>query len=359
VTRVVICGYYGFGNAGDEAVLAGILVALRSRLPHADVVVLSANPAQTRRLHGVKAVSRITGALWTLPRADLFISGGGSLIQDVTSARSALYYLSVLGLATALAKATVVYAQGIGPLHRGWVRALARRILARTTLITVRDEGSAGALTDLGIVRPVHLVADPAFALIPAPAAQIQDLIGSHHVPRIGVALRPWRANAFVDSLVEGLRKASNQLGGTEIVVLAFHPERDLPLCTRVARDLGGRVLAGLSPADLVAVVGTMDVVVGVRLHALIASVLTGVPPIGLSYDLKVDGLFRRVGVGRLLPLESLAADDLCAAVLSAWEHREALRPRLRQQAVTLREAALHTADLTTALIAGPTADRA
>jgi polysaccharide pyruvyl transferase CsaB len=357
VSRVVISGYYGFGNAGDEAVLAGILVGLRSRLPHVDVVVLSGNPAHTRRLHGVKAVSRIAGALRTLPGADLFISGGGSLIQDVTSARSALYYLGVLGLATVLAKATVVYAQGVGPLRRGWVRALARRILARTTLITVRDENSVNVLKDLGIVRPVHLVADPAFALVPTPAAQIQDVISSHHFPRIGVALRSWGDDAFVDALVEGLRAARRRLGETEFVVLALHPDRDLALCTRVAQDVGGRVLAGLPPQDLMTVVGTVDVLVGVRLHALIASVVMGVPPVGLSYDPKVDGFLRRIGLGRVLSLEGLRSDDLCDAVCAAWEERETLRPRLREHAVALREAALRAAELTHALLTTPHAD--
>lgn len=358
MTRVVIGGYYGFGNVGDEAVLAGILVALRSSLPHDDVVVLSGNPTQTRRLHGVKAAPRITGALRTLPGADLFISGGGSLIQDVTSARSALYYLGVLGLATVLARATVVYAQGIGPLRRGWVRALARRILARTTLITVRDEDSVGVLKDLGIVRPVHLVADPAFVLVPTPSGQIQDVIGSHHAPRIGVAPRSWRDDAFVDALVEGLRAARRRLGETEFIVLALHPDRDLALCTRVAQDVGGRVLAGLPPRDLMAVVGTMDLLVGVRLHALIASVLMGVPPIGLSYDPKVDGFLRRIGLGRLLPLAGLRSDDLCDAVCATWEERETLRPRLREHAVALREAALHAAELTCALLGSPKEDR-
>jgi polysaccharide pyruvyl transferase CsaB len=355
--RVVISGYYGFGNAGDEAVLAGILTALRSHLPHADVVVLSGNPTQTRRLHGAKAVSRITGALRTLPGADLFISGGGSLIQDVTSARSALYYLGVLGLATVLARATVVYAQGIGPVRRGWVRVLARLILARTTLITVRDDDSVSALTDLGIVRPVHLVADPAFVLVPTPADQIQDVIGSHHIPRIGVALRSWRDDAFVDALVEGLRAARRRLGETEIVVLALHPECDLALCTRVAQAVGGRVLAGLPPSDLMAVVGTMDLLVGGRLHALIASVLMGVPPIGLSYDPKVDGFMRRIGLGRPLALAGLRSDDLCDAVWAMWEERETLRPRLREHAVALREGALHAAELTRALLASPHPD--
>ncbi len=356
--RVVISGYYGFGNAGDEAVLAGILTALRSRVPEADVVVLSGDPAQTQRLHGVTAASRIIGALQTLPGADLFISGGGGLIQDVTSARSALYYLCVLGVATVLTRATVVYAQGVGPLRRRWVRSLTGAVLARVTLITVRDEDSRRVLHELGISRPVHLVADPAFALTPTPATQIQDVLRSRARLRIGVALRSWGDDAFVGPLSDGLKAVRDRLGA-EMVLLAFHPDRDLAICTRVARAVGGRVLAGLPPAELLAVVGAMDLLVGARLHALIAAVRTGVPPIGLSYDPKVDGFFRRIGVGRLLPLVGLRADDLYGAVLATWQERETLQARLHEQAVVLRQEALRAADLTAALLTGIATDRA
>jgi polysaccharide pyruvyl transferase CsaB len=356
--RVVISGYYGFGNAGDEAVLAGILAALRARVPGADVVVLSGDPANTQRLHGVKAASRILGALRTLPGASLFISGGGGLIQDVTSARSALYYLCVLGVATVLTRATVVYAQGVGPLRRPWVRWLTAAVLARVTLLTVRDEDSRRVLLDLGISRPVHVVADPAFALTPTPATQIQELVGLSAGVRIGVALRSWGDDAFVGPLVAGLKAARDRLGA-ELVLLAFHPDRDLAICTRVARAVGGRVLAGLPPAELVAVAGAMDLLVGARLHALIAAVSTGVPPIGLSYDPKVDGLFRRIGVGRCLSLVDLEADDLCAAILATWQERVALRARLREHAIALKQQALRAAELTAALLAGTVTDHA
>src|SRR2546428_13135892 len=123
--RIVVSGYYGFGNGGDEAVLEAIVGALRARLPQAQVVVLSAAPDQTRLLHGVAGVSRTTGALPAIAGADLFISGGGTLIQDATSARSALYYLGLLGVATVLAHATMGYAAGIGPVRLGGSRRLA------------------------------------------------------------------------------------------------------------------------------------------------------------------------------------------------------------------------------------------
>lgn len=348
--RIVVSGYYGFGNGGDEAVLGAMIGALRARLPQAQVVVLSGAPHQTTMLHGVASVSRTTRALPAIAGADLFISGGGSLIQDATSVGSALYYLGLLGLATVLARATMVYAAGIGPVRRGWLRRLAGRILNRVTLITVRDEDSRGLLQQLAVRRPVQVVADPAFALDPAPATEIRDLVGVPRSPRIGVALRPWGDGRFLQPLMDGLRKACREIGA-EVVALAFHPDRDLAVCVRAARATGGRALAGLSPREMMAVVGALDLVVGMRLHSLVYAVACGVPPIGVSYDPKVEGLLKSVGVGRLLSLPALTAEDVCREVRAAWDERPTVRGRLAAQAASLREAALRAADLAAGLL--------
>src|SRR5439155_1447425 len=143
--------------------LTGDLLVARPRtkeylIGHPALVLAAAAAAAGWRLAGapLAAVGAIGQA--GIVGADLFISGGGSLVQDVTSARGALYYLGLLGLATRLAHATMVFAAGIGPLRRGWLRALARRILNRVTLITVRDEGSRRLLQQLAVHRPVQVV---------------------------------------------------------------------------------------------------------------------------------------------------------------------------------------------------------
>ena len=93
MSRLVISGYYGFGNAGDEAMLAAILEAILEVVPEADITVISGNPRHTAEKHGVKAVGRfdVTGIFNAIKRCDLLISGGGSLLQDVTSNRSLDY----------------------------------------------------------------------------------------------------------------------------------------------------------------------------------------------------------------------------------------------------------------------------
>lgn len=348
--RAVISGYYGFGNVGDEAVLAAMLAALRARVPQAQITVLSGDPAQTRRVHGVSAVSRSVGAVRVIVGADVFISGGGSLIQDATSARSALYYLALLGLATVLARRVMVYAQGVGPLRRRWLRKLSALIVNRVDVVTVRDEESRRLLQDAGVRRPIHLVADPAFALEPAPPARVADVVGRTRRPRIGLVLRPWGDDGYLAALLDGIRGACADLGG-EVVVLAFHPARDLRVCARAARALGARVVAGLPAQEAMAVVGTLDLLVGMRLHALIWAAALGVPAVGLAYDPKIVSLFRQLGAGDTLSLESMQADRVRGELLGAWEKRESWRSRSRAQAALLRDDALRTADLAAALL--------
>src|SRR5579862_5696826 len=118
--RFTVSGYYGCGNAGDEAVLAGIKEALQRQAgDEAQMIVLSQNPAETRRLHGLAAVDRMSLSMVrrVLSETDLLLSGGGSLLQDTTSIRSLLYYLWIARTAYSIGKPVMFYAQGIGPLR--------------------------------------------------------------------------------------------------------------------------------------------------------------------------------------------------------------------------------------------------
>jgi len=92
---VGVAGYYGFRNAGDEAILEAIARELKAR-GH-EVVALSGDPKRTREDHGLRAYHRLNPL--ALLRADLWLLGGGGLLQDATSALSLTYYLSVLRLA--------------------------------------------------------------------------------------------------------------------------------------------------------------------------------------------------------------------------------------------------------------------
>lgn len=282
--RLVVSGYYGFGNGGDEAVLAVIVAAFRRRDPGIELVVISGDPADTTARHGVRAVGR--GALSTIRalwRSDGLVSGGGGLLQDRTSRASLLYYAGLMLLAALLRRPVFVYAQGVGPLSHRLSRRVAAAALRRAAYVSVRDEASLEQARALGIDR-AELVPDPAIALSPAmsPGAG-----GSQ--PRIVVAVRPWPGWAafeprFVDALAE--------LRGTHrLSFVAMQPSSDGALAARLVARLGaGSDLAHWSDlSELMGHIASARLVLGMRLHSLVLAAAAGVPFVAISYDPKVD----------------------------------------------------------------------
>lgn len=160
--NIVISGYYGFHNAGDEAMLLAILQALRKTFDAPSITVISGNPSDTAKTFGVKAVPRfgILPILSSLFRTDLLISGGGSLLQDVTSWKSMIYYLTIIIFGVLFRKQVFLYSQGIGPVRYRIIRIILKHVLNHVDAITVRDSESKGFLQRLGVHRTIYTTAD-------------------------------------------------------------------------------------------------------------------------------------------------------------------------------------------------------
>src|SRR5690625_3846664 len=141
---LLISGYYGFDNSGAEAVLWSILTALeaeaeRMRIPIRPIV-LSADPAVTSKRYGVEAIERMSpkAIIRALRQSSGLISGGGSLLQDVTGWKTIPYYIGVMRLAMLLRKPVFVYAQGIGPVERPTFHRMIRKTLEKCAYVSVR-----------------------------------------------------------------------------------------------------------------------------------------------------------------------------------------------------------------------------
>lgn len=361
--RVVISGYYGYGNSGDEAVLQGVLAGLeraaggRSQI---EAVVLSGTPEATAAMHGVEAApGRSPLAVWrALRRADLLISGGGGLIQDRTSARSSLYYLGVIAMAYAARVPVYVYGQGIGPVRRRWLRRLAGLVLRGVQGAGVRDEVSGRLLTELGVPRErIQVTADAAFALPPPTVeerAQALASVGSltgqgdepgrRSKPLVGVV---WRSpGTGCRQAVAGAVASFARARLASVVVVPFHPSMDREDARRFAHEVaeaGGEAVLfpdGLaSPRQALALVAAMDLAVCVRFHGLVYAAIAGVPALAIAYDPKVSHLAAILGV----PCFDPAADPglLGRALHEVWEQREEVGRRLRGRAAELRARSL------------------
>lgn len=281
--RLVVSGYYGFGNAGDEAILAAMVAALRRRQPRLELVVISGDPAETSRRHRVRAIGRgPIDAIRALLGSEGLVSGGGGLLQDRTSTQSLLYYAGLMLLAVALRRPVYVYAQGIGPVESGLARAVAGLALRRATYISVRDQGSLDAARSLG-AGDVEVAADPAIGIGP-PTSRV-----TRTRPTILVAVRPAPRWAQIeDAFVAALRKLGES---HRLAFVAMHPAEDGPLATRLAARVGPYAMVAdyADLEELMGHIGSAELVIGMRLHALILAAAAGVPFVAVSYDPKVD----------------------------------------------------------------------
>ena len=357
MSRIVLSGYYGFDNLGDEAVLTATVAALRIRRPGAEIAVLSGAPRATAQTHGVEGVPRARpqDLVRVLRGCDLFLSGGGSLFQDATSWRSPWYYLGVLGLARRLARRTAVYAQGIGPLRGRAVRAAARRLLNAVDLITLRDADSLAALASLGVDRPpVVLAGDPALLLTPdrSPRVEAEQSRWGEGEP-CGLVLRSWGRDAWCDAISAAARAVAERRG-VRWICLAMHRPADLALAERMAAQIGQRaqvVREPVTPREMVALVGGLRLVVAMRLHALIFAATQGVPLVALAYDPKVSAFARELGEPPL-DLTGLNGDALVRAIEAASANLGARRARLLAAVAPLRARAGLAPDLAAGLLA-------
>ncbi|MFO7246699.1 MAG: polysaccharide pyruvyl transferase CsaB [Thermaerobacter sp.] len=347
--RVVISGYYGFDNMGDEMVLAGILAGLRRLDPGVRVTVLSAHPAATAREHGVDAVSRthLPSILAALARADLLISGGGSLLQDVTGPFNIPYYVGVMELARLRGVPVMMMAQGIGPVRGRMGRALVRWAVRRAAAVTVRDPQSARLLGDLGVPgAAVGVTADAALLLDPgAGAGQPSPWEPPGEGPLAVVALRGHRLldRRAEAALARGLDLLARR-EGLRYVFLPMQPVEDLEVSRRVAAGLAGAaaVIVERRPSwpQLAALLGRAHLVIGMRLHALILAALAGTVPCGIPYDPKVVSFLAQLDLEPAGSLADLAAGAWVDRVLDCHRRRDQLAARIGPRVAALRRAA-------------------
>ena len=339
--KLLLSGYYGFGNAGDEAILEAIIAGIRHHIPDAEVTVLSADPQGTSSEHGVEAADRwsLRQQFRALRSADLFIQGGGGLFQDTTSKLSALYYMNQLVLARMTRTPFVILAQGLGPLSSPFLRGSLARNFSRARLVTVRDEQSSQDLVTWGLRSPEPLVtADPVLLLQPAPPGRVQEFLSALDLSAgeyILVALRQWPdADSAYEAVVQWLNQQERP-----VLLLPFQYAHDLP----IAQQILARLRPGLAripdapcrPREIMGLIQAAHEVLAMRLHALIMAAAVGTTSAGLSYDPKIDAFCQRSGQP-VKNLHLLATRDIEALIQAADDgrhHTESNRVRLRQDA--------------------------
>ena len=317
--NILISGYYGFDNIGDESILRTLIESLNSKLPGCKLTVLSHNPLETKEKYKVDTAERMSplAIFKAVKNCDMLISGGGSLLQDRTSSKSIHYYLFIIRLAKLLGKKVFIYSQGIGPIDKTINRKATASALKKADGIVVRDQNSAQLLKEIGIPEEnITITADPVIRMKKADTAAGKAILEKCGIPKdhkmlVGWAIRTDADEPFKNEIEKSIRFLKDKYDAISVLI-PFHYEADKDVCMRIAKDLNDCAYClpekHLSE-DMLSVIGNLDILVGVRLHSLIYAAIMDVPMIGISYDPKCDAFLESVGCRALCNRDGFSSD--------------------------------------------------
>lgn len=327
MSKILLSGYYGFSNAGDEAMLTAIVGALAKEVTKENITVITGNPNITTIRHNVNSIHRFNlfKIIKAMSSSNLLVSGGGSLLQDVTSKKSLYYYLTILFLAKLMGKKVMLYAQGIGPINSSFGRKLTGVICKKIDLITVRDDGSYEELQRLGIKKEKIIVtADAVFALEKAPNSIGHNILKKYRIRKdkkiIGISVRNWKnSEIFIQEFALAAEKLKNE-HNAQIVFIPMQFPEDIKISEKVIELMQDKkdifvLKSDFTTKEYLAIISQMNLVIGMRLHALVFAALTGVKFFGVSYDPKIDRFLDSFNGVSIAKIQDIKAEDIVKVV--------------------------------------------
>ncbi|MDR2166818.1 MAG: polysaccharide pyruvyl transferase CsaB [Clostridiales bacterium] len=337
----LISGYYGSNNHGDDALLSAITEDLRKINPDIKIAVISKRPGETKEIYGVDTLYRFNfpGIIRALKRTNLLIMGGGSLIQDLTSTRSLVYYVYVMNQAAKHRAKIMLYANGIGPLKLEKNKRRALAALEKAEKITLRDAQSRQTLDTLGLKNSnVIVTADAAFRFKTADyegAAALLDDIRLTGKKYFCVSIRGWRSlkedfvpemAVFCDYMVEKY--------GLSPLFIPMQPSNDAEISTKIlekVKNQGYYLEQEFTIQEILAIVAGAEFMVGMRLHSIIYGANVATPVIGLVYDPKVSAMMQGLGQIYYMNPEDVSAMHLITLAEKVMENRDGIAATLAE----------------------------
>jgi polysaccharide pyruvyl transferase CsaB len=268
VFDVLLAGYFGFGNLGDELLAEAAVKNLVScGIPKERISILSNLPSESTATLGISSFDRwkmadIAKAL-DLSRSMLF--AGGGLFQDTTSVRSCVYYWGLVMAARLKSVPAAAIGQSIGPLYGLFPRFLTRCALRKCEYVAVRDEASAEAAASMGVV--CDSMPDPVMSL------EIPESGGDGEAVLVNV--RPAAGGTAVQAVIEAVKILD--AGGASLLCVAMS-EEDTRLMEKLrkSRSLPNcEIAAPRSAGEFFEIARRARAAIGMRLHFGILSMLS------------------------------------------------------------------------------------
>jgi len=338
VKNILLAGYYGFGNLGDEAILEMVLKQLLEITARENITVLSGNKDETSNKYNISTIDRynVLSIIKRLKTSNALVFGGGSLLQDVTSKRSIYYYLFLIKLAKLMGNKVIMLSQGIGPILNEKSRKITSNTLNKVDFISVRDKQSKEFLEDIGVDKnKISLSADP---VINFRAGEKQEN-KNEGKKKVCFSLRNWKSanvSGKISSIAEKLTE-----NNIECHFIPFYYNEDLELVNEIEKNIGEAATyykERLSTNEAYDIIKNMNLLVGVRLHSLIFAASADVPFVAVSYDHKVDHFVESVNMNVACNIEDIDIEQLYDEIINKLENEDDEREKLSISVEKLRD---------------------
>lgn len=358
---VIISGYYGFNNNGDDSVLKSIIDDLKKFRPNIKITVLSQHPLETSKLYGVHSIYRFNFLAINkcIKQTNLLISGGGSLIQDMTSTHSLKYYLWIINLAIKNSVRVMLYSNGIGPILRDKNKSLVTNTLNKVNLITLRDKNSANELKSLSVDKPpIIITADAAFNLnfdISSANTHLKFNINENFFV---IAVRNWKHNAdrfekniavFADYISQKYKLLP--------VLIPMHPSNDAEISKKIISLMkfnGKYIGTSYTTNDLINLIAKAEFILGMRLHTIIYAIQTSTPILGLVYDPKVKAIMDDINQLTYTDVKQLNLGVLKNIASEILINRNKISEQIKVSSIALKQNAAENTKLALELLDKP-----
>lgn len=284
--EVLILGYYGFGNWGDEATLSAIINMIRKTSNKTKIDVLTYNARETYETYKVNSINRtnVIKLLYTIKNCDIVICGGGTILQDITSSRSLYYYLLIIWIAKKYNKKIVFFSNGFGPITKN--KKITLKVCNKANDIIVRDEKSRSMMLEIGINKKIHVSTDIVFDFEKSPNIKKKN--------KIAISLRQWDySKHFIDEIAKAINKLIEK--GYYIDLISLHKNRDEKvlgyLYSKINKKEYAYIYVAQNYKQVMDRIGESKIMIGMRLHANIFALINDIPVIMMNYDPKIEAL--------------------------------------------------------------------
>ncbi|MBD5401703.1 polysaccharide pyruvyl transferase CsaB [bacterium] len=294
--RFVLSGYFGFKNFGDEAILS-VLINKLQKDGH-KITVISSDPKYTTEQYKyIRSIQtfKILDIIFAILKSDVLVSGGGSLLQDVTSIKSLIYYLTIIFIALILQKKVIIFAQGIGPINNKFGQILTKILLKHCTYVSVRDKKSFELLESWGIES--DLLCDPIFSTV---------IPSTEKTNTVAVQLRNFNTmnRDFIDRLAQ---KTVQEFSEKKIEIFSFQDSIDYDICQEFQKAVNllnphieTKLYSNLSNEDIINKLSKAEFLIAMRFHAIIIGLLAECKILSINYDIKVEKISNEFNIPML-----------------------------------------------------------